>query len=105
MSVTDKILFQGEELTIGQMEARLGHLDGLMSHPGWKLIRDLMEREKELLTYRICQPNFPEGETAFSRGAIYAAMKFIDLPVVLADEIVDTLKLNAAVDVQANDPA
>lgn len=90
--MSEKIFIGQEELDPSQVEARIQHLDNLLSSPGWKLMKELMEKERDNLVYRICQPDFPENETAFSRGAIFAANKFISLPENLAHELSRSLR-------------
>lgn len=99
------LIHQNEEVTASELERRLSVLESLMSHPGWKLIRDVMVREKDLLEDQYTDPNFPESRTGYARGVLYTAKRCIRLPEVLAQSIVQTLQLEAEVDTHANDPA
>jgi hypothetical protein len=99
------IIHQNEEVTVSELERRLQVLDSLMSHPGWKLCRDIMQRERDLLDDQYCDPNFPESKTAYARGALFTSKRCINLPEALAQSIAQTLQLEADVGVHANDPA
>lgn len=74
-------------------KAQIKHLEALMEHPGWQIMHEHMKADILSAAIQIAQnPNMPEKETDFRRGAIWAGNQLLTTP----DRIVAKLRNDMA---------
>jgi hypothetical protein len=68
----------------------------LEDHPGWALVRDMMQKEIDMATRQLVDQTRPAEEQARRHGAIWAAYQLLDVPSRLLRRLENQIAIQEA---------